>query len=265
MFTFRSISHLRQIVPALVRTQGVSASSAFFIESIGVKWSANVINTHNIELRRNYAKNTSKQKEKMRNKGFKFANFHLTDEQLAAIVNVDAYKKKMQKCLDTLEAEFIKNLSLRSTTGSIDSLKVKFEAEEHELQDIGQIIRKNPKTIVINMASFPQMIPAALQAIAKSGMNLNPQQDGTTIFIPVPKVTKEHRAVLAKNAKALFIKCRDHIKDAQNEVLRKVKQNKEISEDENHSAQNQLTEISTPYVEQAEKMLETKQKELLGN
>lgn len=201
----------------------------------------------------------------MRNKGLKFAKFHMNSEQLSAIVNVDSYKQKLQKCIDTLEAEYVKNLSLRSTTGSIDTVKVKFETEEHELQDIAQIIRKNPKTIVINMASFPQMIPAALQAIAKSGMNLNPQQESTTIFIPVPKVTKEHRTMLAKNAKALFIKCRDHIKDAQNEVVRKVKSNKEIAEDDNHSAQGQLTEIAAGYIQQGEQMLETKQKELLGN
>ncbi|RZC31953.1 RRF domain containing protein, partial [Asbolus verrucosus] len=37
------------------------------------------------------------------------------------------------------------------------------------------------------MAVFPQTIPAALKAIQKSGMNLNPQQDGTTLFIPIPK------------------------------------------------------------------------------
>jgi ribosome recycling factor len=36
------------------------------------------------------------------------------------------------------------------------------------------------------MSSFPQAIPNVLQAIQVSGMNLNPQQDGTTIFIPVP-------------------------------------------------------------------------------
>lgn len=261
MFSFRAFGHLRTIVPAIIRTQSISTLSA----SNGYKCATIAVNKFDIELRRNYAKNTSKQKEKMRNKGLKFTKFHMTDEQLSVIVNVDSYKKKLQKSLDTLEDEFIKNLSLRSTTGSIETIKVKFETEEHELQDIAQIIRKNPKTIIINMASFPQMIPNTVQALAKSGMNLNPQQEGTAIHIPVPKVTKEHRVVLAKNAKILFTKCRDHIRDAQNEVLRKVKHNQEISEDDNHIAQGQLTEIAAEYVEKAEKMLETKQKELLGN
>lgn len=48
-------------------------------------------------------------------------------------------------------------------------------------------MRKNPTMTVVNMSVFPQAIPAAIKAIQKSGMNLNPQQDGTTLYIPVPK------------------------------------------------------------------------------
>lgn len=212
---------------------------------------------------RNYAK--GKQKEKARNKGIKFATYKLPDEKLNEIVNVDTYRKKLQKAIDTLQSDYIKHLSLRSTTGSIENVKVKVDGEDHELQDIAQVIRKNPKTIAIDMIAFPQWIQAALQALQKSGLNINPQQEGTTIFIPVPKVTKEHRTNLAKNAKSLFIKCRDQIKDAQNEVVRKVKNNTSISEDDNHAVQGQLIEISNEYVSQAEKIFETKQHELLNN
>lgn len=210
-----------------------------------------------------YAK--GKQKEKARNKGVKFVTYKLPEEKLNEIINVDAYKKKLQRAVDTLQSDFVKHLSLRSTTGSIETVKVKVDGEEHELQDIAQVIRKNPKTIVIDMIAFPQMIQAALTALQRSGLNLNPQQEGTTIFVPIPKVTKEHRTTLAKNAKALFIKCRDQIKDAQNEFIRKVKNNTEISEDDNHAVQGQLTEMANTYVSQAEKILDTKQNELLNN
>jgi ribosome recycling factor len=72
-------------------------------------------------------------------------------------------------------------------TGSIETLPVNLDGKEYELQELAQIVRKNPKMIVVNMTSFPQAIPAALQSIGKSGMNVNPQQDGTTLFIPIPK------------------------------------------------------------------------------
>lgn len=212
---------------------------------------------------RHYAK--GKQKEKARNKGVKFATYKLPEDRLNEIINVEAYRKKLDKALEIFQADCIKHLSLRSTTGSIETVKVKMDGEEHELQDIAQVIRKNPKTIVIDMIAFPQFIQATLLALQKSGLNINPQQEGTTIYVPVPKVTKEHRVSLAKNAKALFIKSRDQIKDAQNEVIRKVKNNTTISEDDNHAVQGQLTEIANEYVSKAEKIFETKQNELLNN
>lgn len=256
MISLRGFTRIRPLISTLAKSKILQSTSTSNI----ARCTGAVLQ---FDFTRQYAK--GKQKEKARNKGIKFTKFHLTNEQLNAIVNADAYEKKLQKIVETLEAQFIKNLSLRSTTGSIETVKIKVDGEEVELQDIAQIVRKNPKTIVINMVAFPQTIPTALQALQKSGLNLNPQQEGTTIFIPVPKVTKEHRIALAKNAKALFNKCRDHIRDAQNEVLRKVKHNTEVSQDDSHSAQGQLTEIANKYTEQAEKMLETKEKELLGN
>lgn len=209
------------------------------------------------QFTRNYAKSKDKKKEKG-----KPVKVEVNEEQLTSVVSLEKLKLQMDKSLTTMKDEFIKNLSLRSTTGAIETLKVNVDGKEHELQEIGQIIRKNPKTIVINLQGFPQLIPQVLQTLEKSGMNLNPQQDGTTIFVPVPKITKEHRENLAKSAKTLFIKCRDGIKDVQNNHVKKVKNNKEISIDLNHQVQNQIIAIADEYILEAEKLLQIKQAEL---
>lgn len=260
MLPLRSISILLPSLRSAVTRTSVQALSKQYKFNYQNVAAANCLQLDSVRC---YAK--GKQKEKARNKGVKFATYKLPEDKLNEIVSVDSYKKKMQRAMDALQGDYIKHLSLRSTTGSIETVKVKVDGEEHELQDIAQIIRKNPKTIVIDMIAFPQMIQAALQALQKSGLNVNPQQEGTTIYVPVPKVTKEHRTNLAKNAKTLFIKCRDQIKEAQNEVIRKVKNNTEISEDDNHAVQGQLIEMANEYVSQAEKIFDTKQNELLNN
>lgn len=212
-----------------------------------------------IEFVRNYAKGKNIKKDN-KNPTKVFVN----EEQLASVVNLDNLKSQMDKCMVTMRDEFAKNLSLRSTTGAIETLKVSADGKEHELQELGQIIRKNPKTIVINLIGFPQLIPNVLQALSKSGMNLSPQQDGTTVFIPVPKVTKEHREMLAKNAKALFIKCRDGVKEVQNEFIKKMKRKSDISADLSHQIQGQITAIANTFIADAEKLLQVKQNELLA-
>ncbi|KAJ4434176.1 hypothetical protein ANN_22724, partial [Periplaneta americana] len=126
----------------------------------------------------------------------------VSDEQLAEVIKVDSLRTQMQKAIDRMKEEYVRNLSLRSTTGSIETLSVNFEGKEYELQELAQIVRKNPKTIIVNMTAFPQTIPATLEAIAKSGMNLNPQQDGTTLFIPVPNKEVELLLKEMKNGKA---------------------------------------------------------------
>lgn len=261
MFPIRSITKIYPLIANCAIRNSVNVLTNGCIQ---LKYTdANKTHAQPLQTVRCYAK--GKQKEKARNKGIKFATYKLPEEQLNGIVNVEQYRNRMQKAVDLMQSEYIKNLSLRSTTGSIDTIKVKVDGEEHELQDIAQIIRKNPKTIVINMVAFPQFIKSALEALQRSGMNLNPQQEGTTLYITIPKVTKEHRMDLAKNAKAFFVKCRDNVKNVQNEFIKKVKNNTSISEDDNHAVQAQLTEIANDYVEQAEKIFETKQKELLNN
>lgn len=252
MITLRPILRLQPLVSGLVKQSSYNKNVNYLSPvccSVGV---------------RQYAKGKDKLKERSRDKGIKFAKIEYNADQLKEFFDLDGYTEQLEKCIETMRNEFIKNLSLRSTTGSIETLKVKVDGKDHELQELAQIIRKNPKTIIINMIAFPQAIPMALRAIQKSGMSLNPQQDGTTIYVPVPKITKEHRENLSKSAKALFIKCRDHIKESQNSVVRKVKNQKDISQDDSFSVQGQIVAIADKYIAQAEELLDVKQKELVG-
>lgn len=208
---------------------------------------------------RNYAKGKDKKKDKNK-------KVTVNEEELNAVINVETMKHQMQSAIDNMKEDYIKNVSLRSTTGSLENLTVTYEGQENTLQELAQIIRKNPKTIVVNMTAFPQVIPNALEAIQKSGMNLNPQQDGTTLFIPIPKVTKEHREILAKSAKSIFVKCRDSIKDVQSKYNRTIK-NKEkggLSQDTSQASQNQVNSVGEQFVAQAQKIYQDKEAELLG-
>lgn len=209
---------------------------------------------------RNYAKSKDKGKDK-KGKGIKV---EVNPTMMSELIPVEKMETRCSSAIEKMKEDFTKYLSLRSTTGSIESLPVKFESKEYELQELAQIVRKNPKTIVINFSSFPQTIPDALKAIQASGLNLNPQQDGTTLFVPVPKITKEHRESLAKNAKSLYIKCRDSIKDVQNEFTKKAKKQTGVSEDLIFNVTKQISVVCEEYQHEAKIIYEAKCNELLG-
>lgn len=72
-------------------------------------------------------------------------------------------------------------------SGALETLVVEFEGESYPLQELAQVGRKNPQLAVLNLASLPDAIQPVIKAIRDSGMNLNPQQEGTTIYVALPK------------------------------------------------------------------------------
>lgn len=78
------------------------------------------------------------------------------------------------------------------------------------------------------------------------------------------RVTKEHRQDLLKNAKALFVKCRDGIRDIQNKQTKTIKKQENLPKDFVYSAEQQVIALADTYVKQAEEVFENKQTELIG-
>ena len=82
--------------------------------------------------------------------------------------------------------DFILNQEKRFP-GGIDTLPVDLEGDKYPLNEVAQVSRKSPQMLIINSSSFPQATLGIMEAIRASGMNLNPQQEGTTIYVPLPK------------------------------------------------------------------------------
>lgn len=78
------------------------------------------------------------------------------------------------------------------------------------------------------------------------------------------RITKEHREKLAKGAKAHFVKCKDKLRDIQNKQVKNLKKRTNVSEDIIHAAQEQIIAIADSYISEAEKILASKENELLG-
>lgn len=124
---------------------------------------------------------------KSKNRGEKKQQIqHIDYNELEQVVDVNKLISQLDKVIEDLKDDFTQHLSVRSSIGAIEMLAVKFEGKDYTLQELAQINRK-PKLIVLNVSTFPQAIPDILKSLMKNQMKLNPQQDGTTIYVPIPK------------------------------------------------------------------------------
>lgn len=139
------------VIRNLHRLSTINYTSQYILKSSANLNGAALIKLNNC---RQYAKGKDKKKDK------KNIKIEINEHLLSSVIDLDLLNNQYQKSLDVMREEFIKNLSLRSTTGSIETLKISVDGKDHELQELAQIVRKNPKTIVVNMISFPQAIPS---------------------------------------------------------------------------------------------------------
>ncbi|XP_063140044.1 ribosome-recycling factor, mitochondrial isoform X4 [Rattus norvegicus] len=84
----------------------------------------------------------------------------------------------------------VRQFATKKAKGSLDHITVVTADGKLALNQIGQISMKSPQLILVNMASFPECTAAAIKAIRESGMNLNPEVEGTLIRVPIPKSAK---------------------------------------------------------------------------
>ena len=96
-------------------------------------------------------------------------------------------KTEFEDCIGDLKSFYIHQLNIRSSS-SLDSLPVDLEGDQYPLNEIATISKKDPKRLTIDTSAFPQASQSIMKVIRESGLNLNPQQDGLRIFVPIPKV-----------------------------------------------------------------------------
>ena len=182
------------------------------------------------------------------------------------IVRGELLWQELQGAVERLKSIYMHQLTVRSST-SLDELPVMLEGDLYPLNELAAISKKDPKKLIIDASAFPQAAPNIMDSIRKSGMNLNPQQDGLTIFVPIPKVTKEFREKLAAGARKKLNECKDELRSIQNKFIKIVGENElsdEVSKDDARAAVALIKIVTDHFISSADQILVTKTKEILG-
>jgi ribosome recycling factor len=84
---------------------------------------------------------------------------------------------------------------------------------------------------LIDLISTPDYVKLVFDAVVRSKLNPNPQLDKTTIYLPIAKITREHRETLSKTAKLKSEQTIKKIREIESKALRKAKDAKNVSKD----------------------------------
>lgn len=174
-------------------------------------------------------------------------------------------EEKMKKTLATLGEEFIVIRTGRASSALFEKISVDYFGQSTPLNQVATISVPEARLVVIQPWD-KSVINDIEKAIQKSELSLNPNNDGKVIRISIPPLTEERRKELVKTAKNVAEKYRvamRNIRRDANEELKKKLKNSEITEDQEKQAADHIQKITDNYINDINKKLEVKEKEIM--
>ena len=175
-------------------------------------------------------------------------------------------QERMGKTLEALGHAFAKIRTGRAHPSILDSVMVSYYGADTPLRQVANVTVEDSRTLAL--AVFDKsMIQAVEKAIMTSDLGLNPATAGTTIRVPMPALTEETRKGYTKQARGVAEDAKVAVRNVRRDALaelKKLSKAKEISEDEERRAADELQKITDKFIGDVDKALEVKEADLMA-
>jgi ribosome recycling factor len=174
-------------------------------------------------------------------------------------------KQRMHASVETVRRELMSMRTGRASVSMLDNVRVDYYGTPTPLNQIGNLGTPDPTQITIQPWET-SLLPAIEKAVRLADRDLNPQNDGKIIRIPVPQLNEERRKNLVKNAHKSAEEGRVAIRNVRrdaNEHLKKQLKDHTISEDDEKLAMAEVQKLTDGHIEQINDVLKKKEAEIM--
>lgn len=174
-------------------------------------------------------------------------------------------EERMTKSVSMLGVNFNKIRTGRAHPSILDGISVSYYGSDTPLTQVANVSVLDARTLSVS-AWEKNIIPDIEKAIMKSDLGLNPATTGDLIRLPMPALTEESRKGYIKQARNEAESARVSIRNIRRDALGTVKEllkEKEIGEDDERRAQDEIQKITDRYITEVDKALSAKEADLM--
>jgi len=175
-------------------------------------------------------------------------------------------EQKMHKTVDALKVDLGKVRTGRAHPGILDHVHVDYYGTMMPINQVSNVTLADARTITVQPFE-KKMVSAVEKAIRDSDLGLNPATQGDVIRIPMPALTEERRRDLTKVVRAEAENARVAVRNVRrdaNEHLKRLLKDKEVSEDEERKAQDEIQKMTDRNIAEIDRLLHAKEADLMA-
>ena len=175
-------------------------------------------------------------------------------------------EQKMLKSIEAFKTDLGKIRTGRVHIGLLDHVQVDYYGSMMPINQTANVTLIDARTIGVQPWE-KKMVTVIEKAIRESDLGLNPSTQGDMIRVPMPALTEQRRKELVKVVKGegetARVAIRSLRRDA-NEQLKRLLKDKEVSEDDERRAQDDVQKLTDKAIAEVEKLLAVKEAEILA-
>jgi ribosome recycling factor len=174
-------------------------------------------------------------------------------------------KQRMDATLETVRRELSAMRTGRASLSMLDGIRVDYYGTPTPLNQVGNLGIPDPTLITIQPWD-PSTLQAIEKAIRTSDLDLNPQNDGKILRIPIPPLTEERRKTLVKHAHKHAEDARVAIRNVRRDVndhLKRLLKDHQVSEDDEKGAIAEVQKLTDLHIERINEILKKKEVEVM--
>lgn len=172
---------------------------------------------------------------------------------------------RMGKTITALENELKRIRTGRASLSLLDAIRVDYYGTITPLNQMATLAVPESRLITIQPWDA-SVLKDIEKALLKSDLGLTPSNDGKIIRLAIPPLTEERRKELVKVVHKM---CEDHkvaarnIRRDSNDLLKSLKKDGDISEDDAFKAQDETQKITDQFINKIDEVYKEKEKEIL--
>ena len=174
-------------------------------------------------------------------------------------------KENMQKSIEALKHDLNTLRTGKVSTAVVENIKVDYYGTPTPLNQVGSVLATDATTITINPWE-KTLLKDIEHVIQVANIGVNPNNDGEVIKLFFPPMTEDERKKQAKKGKEFNEKAEIAIRNIRrdsNDKIKKLQKEKEITEDESKSGQDEIQKITDSFVAKVDEVVNKKIDEIM--
>ncbi len=178
---------------------------------------------------------------------------------------LDDAKRRMDKAVEAVRAEFNTVRSGRASVGLLDRVHVDYYGTSTPLKQLASIAAPEARLITVQPYD-KSAIKAIEKAIMEADLGINPSNDGQVIRLPIPALTEERRRELVKQVHRLAEDGKVAVRNVRRDCMKDLKElvhEGEVGEDAERRAEEQLQKLTDEHTARIDELVQKKEAEIL--